>query len=76
MHDNIAIKLAALKIVGNIISGTNMQTQIVLSVGVLPCLYSLVQYLGSSKVRKEACFIVSNITAGDANQIQKVFFAC
>ena len=74
MHENIAIKLAALRIVGNIISGTNMQAQIVLSVGILPCLYSLVQHLGSSKVRREACFIVSNITAGDPDQIQKVSF--
>mmetsp|Transcript_6096 Transcript_6096/g.9239 ORF Transcript_6096/g.9239 Transcript_6096/m.9239 type:complete len:503 (-) Transcript_6096:82-1590(-) len=75
MHENIDIKLAALRIVGNIVSGTNMQTQIVLSVGVLPCLYSLVQHLGSGRVRKEACWIVSNITAGDADQIQKVISA-
>lgn len=46
-----------------------MQTQVVLNCSVLPCLLSL---LGSPKetIRKEACWTISNITAGNKNQIQ------
>jgi len=41
----------------------------VLNCSVLPCLLSL---LGSPKetIRKEACWTISNITAGNKNQIQ------
>jgi importin subunit alpha-2 len=51
------------------VTGDDVQTQVVLNCSVLPCLLSL---LGSSKeaIRKEACWTISNITAGNKNQIQ------
>lgn len=51
-----------------------MQTQVVLASGALPALLSL---LGSPKegIRKEACWTVSNITAGSPAQIQAVIDA-
>lgn len=60
---------AALRAVGNIVTGDDIQTQVVLNCSVLPCLLSL---LGSPKetIRKEACWTISNITAGNKNQIQ------
>ncbi|CAI6373956.1 unnamed protein product [Macrosiphum euphorbiae] len=47
------------------------QTQVILNCSVLPNLLSL---LGSPKetIRKEACWAISNITAGNKNQIQAV----
>lgn len=46
-----------------------MQTQVVLNCSALPCLLHL---LGSPResIRKEACWTVSNITAGNPQQIQ------
>lgn len=57
--------------VGNIVTGDDSQTQVVISSGVLNALSSL---LGSPKegIRKEACWTISNITAGNSNQIQAV----
>lgn len=58
-----------MRAVGNIVTGDDVQTQVVLNCSVLPCLLSL---LGSPKetIRKEACWTISNITAGNKNQIQ------
>jgi importin subunit alpha-2 len=58
-----------LRAVGNIVTGDDLQTQVVLNCSVLPCLLTL---LGSPKetIRKEACWTISNITAGNKNQIQ------
>lgn len=60
---------AALRAVGNIVTGDDVQTQIILNCAALPCLLHL---LSSSKesVRKEACWTISNITAGNRSQIQ------
>jgi len=51
-----------------------MQTQLVINVSALPCLLAL---LTSPKkgIRKEACWTISNITAGSKNQIQAVIDA-
>lgn len=48
-----------------------MQTQVVLNCSALPCLLHL---LNSSResIRKEACWTVSNITAGNPQQIQVI----
>ena len=60
---------AALRAVGNIVTGDDMQTQVILNCQALPCLLYL---LSSSKenIRKEACWTISNITAGNKSQIQ------
>jgi importin subunit alpha-1 len=63
-----------LRTVGNIVTGDDLQTQIIINVSALPCLLSL---LSSPKkgIRKEACWTISNITAGNKAQIQSVMEA-
>lgn len=55
-------------------TGNDLQTQIVISSGALPALLSL---LSSPKeaIRKEACWTISNVTAGSPPQIQAVIDA-
>lgn len=72
---------AALRALGNIVTGDDIQTQVVINCAVLPC---LLQLLNSSKeaIRKEACWTISNITAGNRAQIQvrfaflQILFSC
>ena len=73
-HKNVNVKTPALRTIGNIVTGDDLQTQAVLSATVLPCLLAL---LSNPKkgLRKEACWTISNITAGSAEQIQAVFDA-
>lgn len=73
-HSTPAVQTPALRSAGNIVTGDDAQTQVVISAGVLPALLSL---LSSSKegIRKEACWTISNITAGNSNQIQAVIEA-
>ena len=61
----------ALRTVGNIATGNDVQTQRIIDLNVLPALLKL---LDNSKkhVRKEAAWVVSNITAGTRDQIQAV----
>ena len=68
-HEEHNVTSAALRAVGNIVTGDDMQTQVVLNCSALPCLLNL---LGQSRetIRKEACWTISNITAGNAQQIQ------
>ena len=60
---------AALRAVGNIVTGDDVQTQVILNCSVLPCLLVLLVNTRES-IRKEACWTVSNITAGNRQQIQ------
>ena len=50
-------------------TGDDIQTQVILTCSALPCLLHL---LSNSKesIRKEACWTISNITAGNRAQIQ------
>ncbi len=68
-HTNQSVVSAALRAVGNIVTGDDIQTQVILNCSALPCLLHL---LGSIKetIRKEACWTISNITAGNRAQIQ------
>lgn len=74
MHPSPAVHTPALRAVGNIVTGDDLQTQVIINCGALSCLPSL---LASPKkgVRKEACWTISNITAGNSNQIQSVIDA-
>ena len=64
---------ASLRAVGNIVTGDDTQTQFILNCQVLSCLAPL---LSSSKetIKKEACWTISNITAGNRMQIQVCSF--
>lgn len=71
MHASTSVQTPALRSVGNIVTGDDVQTQIIINNGALPALLHL---LSSSKdgIRKEACWTLSNITAGNSTQIQSV----
>ena len=62
----------ALRTVGNIVTGDDMQTQIVINCGALPCLHNLLTTSHKKSIKKEACWTISNITAGTKEQIQSV----
>ena len=68
-HQRSNVISAALRAVGNIVTGDDVQTQIILNCQALPCLLNL---LGQSQegIRKEVCWTISNITAGNPQQIQ------
>lgn len=68
-HEQNNVVSAALRAVGNIVTGDDVQTQVVLNCSALPCLLHLLSSPRDS-VRKEACWTVSNITAGNPQQIQ------
>lgn len=63
-----------MRAVGNIVTGDDTQTQLILNCGALPCIYTLLTSEKES-IRKEASWTVSNITAGNRQQIQAVIDA-
>jgi hypothetical protein len=74
MHPSLSVQTPALRSVGNIVTGDDVQTQVIINCGALAALLNL---LNSHKegLRKEACWTISNITAGNCDQIQSVIEA-
>lgn len=73
-HHNSSVQVPALRCIGNIVTGDDMQTQAVLQCNPLPYLLGLMSHRKKG-IRKEACWTVSNITAGNSHQIQQVLDA-
>ncbi|KAF6006229.1 hypothetical protein HII13_005351 [Brettanomyces bruxellensis] len=73
-HESTLVQTPALRAVGNVVTGNDLQTQIAINVGVLPALAPLLRSPKES-IRKEACWTISNITAGNTEQIQAVIDA-
>ena len=71
-HSNSTVLIPALRTVGNIVTGDDVQTQIIINCGALPCLLRLLTENHKKSIRKEACWTVSNITAGNKDQIQAI----
>ena len=69
-----AIKIPALRSLGNLLTGNDEQTQLIISYGVL---HQFATLLDSSQkgIRKEVAWSISNITAGTEEQIQAVIDA-
>merc|ERR1712118_182548 len=61
----------SIRVVGNIATGSHQQTQVILSCGALNHLPHFLHSKKSSLV-KEACWLLSNVTAGTPDQIQAV----
>lgn len=61
----------SLRAIGNIVTGTDEQTQIVIDSGALSVFPSLLSH-HKSNIQKEAAWTMSNITAGRQDQIQRV----
>lgn len=47
--------------------------QCIINTGALPCLLSLLTHNHKKSIKKEACWTISNITAGNKEQIQVSF---
>lgn len=74
-HVSASVKTPALRTVGNIVTGDDGQTQQILGCkNFLPQVYSLL-FDQKKGIRKEACWTISNITAGNPEQIQQIFDA-
>jgi len=73
-HHLPKVQTPALRAIGNIVTGSDKQTEVVLKHGALPLILPL---LVSPKrgIRKEACWAISNITAGSEEQIEAVIQA-
>jgi len=69
------VLVPALRTVGNIVTGNDMQTQVIINCGALQCLLQLLTSSHKKSIKKEACWTISNITAGTKEQIQNVLDA-
>lgn len=65
-HSNVVTP--ALRTLGNLVSGDDEQTQAVLDAGALIYMPALLRN-AKKNVRKETCWLLSNIAAGNPNQI-------
>ncbi|TXG63342.1 hypothetical protein EZV62_010336 [Acer yangbiense] len=74
-HPSPSVLIPALRTVGNIVTGDDMQTQCIINHQALPCLLNLLTHNYKKSIKKEACWTISNITAGNVNQIQAVIDA-
>ncbi|KAH9605948.1 hypothetical protein KSS87_012923 [Heliosperma pusillum] len=70
MHPSPSVLIPALRTVGNIVTGDDVQTQFIIESGSLPCLLNLLTHNHKKSIKKEACWTISNITAGNRAQIQ------
>lgn len=61
----------ALRSIGNVVSGSDLQTQMAIDAGVLNALPKLMHHPKPS-IQKEAAWAVSNIAAGPRQQIQQL----
>jgi len=75
LHPAAGVLVPALRTVGNIVTGDDVQTQAVINCGALPCLLNLLTAAIKKSIKKEACWTVSNITAGTKDQIASVIDA-
>ncbi|CAI9119018.1 OLC1v1020667C1 [Oldenlandia corymbosa var. corymbosa] len=75
VHPSPSVLIPALRTVGNIVTGDDFQTQCIIDHGALPCLLSLLTHNHKKSIKKEACWTISNITAGNKEQIQAVIEA-
>lgn len=70
-NEDTKLLTPALRVVGNIATGTDDQTQAILDLRVLSYLPKLLDHK-KERVKREALWLLSNITAGRENQIQEL----
>ncbi|EEC70585.1 hypothetical protein OsI_01790 [Oryza sativa Indica Group] len=71
-HPSPVVLIPALRTVGNIVTGDDAQTQCIVGhPQALPCLFNLLTTTQKKSVKREACWTISNITAGAKEQIQE-----
>ncbi|CAA0825482.1 Importin subunit alpha-1 [Striga hermonthica] len=75
LHPSPSVLIPALRTVGNIVTGDDVQTQVIINHQALQCLLNLLIQNHKKSIKKEACWTISNITAGNKEQIQAVIDA-
>ncbi|CAM6074828.1 unnamed protein product [Sphagnum tenellum] len=75
LHPSPSVLIPALRTVGNIVTGDDLQTQFIINNQALPCLLALLTHNHKKSIKKEACWTISNITAGNKDQIQAIIDA-
>ncbi|CAA0843298.1 Importin subunit alpha-1 [Striga hermonthica] len=75
LHPSASVLIPALRTVGNIVTGDDLQTQVIINHQALPRLLNLLIQNHKKSIKKEACWTISNITAGNKEQIQAVIEA-
>lgn len=76
IHSPDQVRKVALRIIGNVVTGTDMQTQAVINAGGLGALKEILMFSKlAQQDLKEVCWTISNITAGSTDQIQAVIDA-
>ena len=73
-HEDVSVVTAAMRVIGNLISGDDRQTQAAIDAGALPGIVPLLTHPKRS-LRREACWAVSNVAAGTRAQIAAVIAA-
>mmetsp|Transcript_19747 Transcript_19747/g.50133 ORF Transcript_19747/g.50133 Transcript_19747/m.50133 type:complete len:532 (+) Transcript_19747:94-1689(+) len=71
-HSKTSVQTPALRIAGNVVTGTDVQTQAMLNAGLLEKLLHVLKTTSRPNLLKEASWAVSNITAGNKSQLQAV----
>jgi len=72
-HPTVAVQTPIVRTLGNVLTGDEEQTEVIISCGILPCFTKLFEH-PKSGMRKEVMWALSNITAGRL-QIQAVIDA-
>jgi len=62
-HEQVAIAIPCLRTIGNIVTGDDSQTQMAVDAGLIRALNIILAHQKKT-VRKESCWVLSNITAG------------
>jgi len=70
LHEDPSVFSPALRALGNFVSGDHDETQAVIDTGVLEHLAPFLSESGTSEIRKEVNWMLSNIAAGSQSQIQ------
>ena len=68
-HPQLSVVTPSLRAIGNILTGGDPLTQVVINCSVLPVLKHLLES-HIEQIRKETCWALSNVTAGNKVQIQ------
>ncbi|AED96157.1 importin alpha subunit [Arabidopsis thaliana] len=69
------VLVPALLTIGAMTAGNHQQTQCVINSGALPIISNMLTRNHENKIKKCACWVISNITAGTKEQIQSVIDA-
>jgi importin subunit alpha-1 len=71
LHSSACVLIPALRTVGNIVTGNDQQTQMIINCSAAPCLLALLTHNHKKSIKKEACWTISNVTAGNKDQVRE-----